>query len=126
TDIDQLESLAAAHGLICRLQPDSLGPAQALRPDMPDPAYHLADQQPAFRFGSGDFTQVNAEINQQMVNQALDWLAVQPGESVLDLFCGVGNFALPLAQSGAEVTGIEGSVEMVERAGSNARLNGLM
>lgn len=124
-DIDQLQALAAAHGLTCRLQPDSLGPAQALQPDMPDPAYRLADQQLEFRFSAGDFTQVNAEVNQQMVNQALEWLAVQPGESVLDLFCGVGNFALPLAQSGAEVTGIEGSAEMVERAGSNAQLNGL-
>lgn len=124
-DIDQLQALAAAHGLACRLQPDSLGPAQALQPDTPDPAYRLADQQLEFRFAAGDFTQVNAEINQQMVNQALEWLAVQPGEKVLDLFCGVGNFALPLAQSGAVVTGIEGSTEMVARAGSNARLNGL-
>ena len=60
-----------------------------------------------------------------MVNQALDWLALQPGERVLDLFCGVGNFALPMARTGALVTGVEGSAEMVERAGSNARLNEL-
>src|SRR5690554_7487476 len=60
-----------------------------------------------------------------MVNQALDWLAIQPGERVLDLFCGVGNFSLPLARAGALVTGVEGSAEMVERAAANARLNGL-
>src|SRR5690606_24307958 len=62
---------------------------------------------------------------QQMVNQALDWLDVRPGERVLDLFCGVGNFTLPLARAGALVTGVEGSAEMVERAAANARLNGL-
>src|SRR5690554_7515308 len=60
-----------------------------------------------------------------MVNQALDWFAIQPGERVLDLFCGVGNFSLPLARAGALVTGVEGSAELVERAAANARLNGL-
>ena len=124
-DIDRLHGLATAHGLVCRLQPEAAGPAQALQADAPEPAYRLADQQLTFRFAAGDFTQVNAEINQQMVNQALDWLALQPGERVLDLFCGVGNFALPMARTGALVTGVEGSAEMVERAGSNARLNEL-
>lgn len=124
-DIDRLHGLAAAHGLVCRLQPEAAGPAQALQADAPEPAYRLAEQQLTFRFAAGDFTQVNAEINQQMVNQALDWLALQPGERVLDLFCGVGNFALPMACMGALVTGVEGSAEMVERAGSNARLNEL-
>ena len=124
-DIDRLHGLATAHGLVCRLQPEAVGPAQALQADAPEPAYRLADQQLTFRFAAGDFTQVNAEINQQMVNQALDWLALQPGERVLDLFCGVGNFALPMARTGALVTGVEGSAEMVERAGSNARLNEL-
>ncbi len=73
----------------------------------------------------GDFVQVNAAINAQMVSQALEWLAPQADERVLDLFCGLGNFALPLAQRCAEVVGVEGVSAMVERAASNARANGL-
>src|SRR5690606_34420714 len=105
--------------------PEAAGPSQALSADAPEPAYRLADQDLTFRFAAGDFTQVNAALNQQMVNQALAWLAPQPGERVLDLFCGVGNFALPMAQVGALVTGIEGSADMVARAADNARINNL-
>lgn len=60
-----------------------------------------------------------------MVAQALDWLGVQPGERVLDLFCGLGNFALPLARQAAEVVAVEGVAAMVQRAADNARHNGL-
>lgn len=73
----------------------------------------------------GDFVQVNAAINTQMVAQALDWLAPHTDERVLDLFCGLGNFALPLAQRCAEVVGVEGVTAMVERAAANAAANGL-
>ena len=90
-----------------------------------EPAYRLADQQLELGFAPGDFTQVNPQMNQAMVNQALDWLAPESGEAVLDLYCGVGNFALALARAGAKVTGIEGSVEMVARATDNARKNDL-
>lgn len=90
-----------------------------------EPAYRLADQQLELGFAPGHFTQVNPQMNQAMVNQALDWLAPASGEAVLDLFCGVGNFALALAHAGAKVTGIEGSVEMVARATDNARKNDL-
>ena len=124
-DHERLHGLAARHGLVCRLQPEAAGPSQALSADAPEPAYRLADQDLTFRFAAGDFTQVNAALNQQMVNQALAWLAPQPGERVLDLFCGVGNFALPMAQVGALVTGIEGSADMVARAADNARINNL-
>ncbi|WVM87879.1 methyltransferase domain-containing protein [Halopseudomonas pachastrellae] len=90
-----------------------------------EPAYRLTDQQLELGFAPGDFTQVNPQMNQAMVNQALDWLAPASGEAVLDLFCGVGNFALALARAGAKVTGIEGSAEMVARATDNARKNDL-
>ena len=90
-----------------------------------EPSYRLADQQLELGFAPGDFTQVNPQMNQAMVNQALDWLAPASGEAVLDLFCGVGNFALALARAGAKVTGIEGSVEMVARATDNTRKNDL-
>lgn len=125
SDQQRLQALARRHGVACYLQSGSDATLWALTDEAAAPAYHLADQRLELQFAAGDFTQVNAVINQQMVNQALEWLAVQPGEQVLDLFCGVGNFTLPLAGAGAKVTGIEGSSEMVERAESNARLNHL-
>ncbi len=70
-----------------------------------------------------DFIQVNAEINRLMVRQALDWLAPQQDENILDLFCGLGNFSLPLAKRCQHVIGVEGVSEMVQRASKNARLN---
>ncbi len=73
----------------------------------------------------GDFVQVNAAVNEAMVAQALQWLAPQHDERVLDLFCGLGNFALPLAQQSREVVAVEGVQAMVERAAQNARSNGL-
>ncbi|WP_019340251.1 23S rRNA (uracil(1939)-C(5))-methyltransferase RlmD [Stutzerimonas stutzeri] len=73
----------------------------------------------------GDFVQVNAPVNEAMVAQALDWLAPEAGERVLDLFCGLGNFSLPLARLGAQVVAVEGVGEMVERARTNAEHNGL-
>jgi 23S rRNA (uracil1939-C5)-methyltransferase len=78
-----------------------------------------------FVFEPLDFIQVNGGINQQMVMRALDLLDVQEGDTLLDLFCGLGNFTLPLATRAGHVTGIEGSGEMVGRARENARLNGL-
>ncbi|MFV3328017.1 23S rRNA (uracil(1939)-C(5))-methyltransferase RlmD [Pseudomonas sp. NY15372] len=71
----------------------------------------------------GDFVQVNAQVNTAMIEQALAWLAPQPEERVLDLFCGLGNFALPLARQAREVVAVEGVQAMVERAAANAQAN---
>ncbi|MBF8756810.1 23S rRNA (uracil(1939)-C(5))-methyltransferase RlmD [Pseudomonas guariconensis] len=71
----------------------------------------------------GDFVQVNAQVNTLMIEQALAWLAPEPEERVLDLFCGLGNFALPLAGQAREVVAVEGVQAMVERAEANARSN---
>lgn len=129
-DLQALKVLADQHGGSCWLQPGEpstlhgpIGSDPGLNQELP--AYHLPDQGLRFEFMPGDFIQVNARINQMMVNQALKWLAIQPGEQVLDLFCGVGNFALPLAHAGAQVTAVEGSVEMVQRAQKNAQNNQL-
>lgn len=73
----------------------------------------------------GDFVQVNAPVNEAMVAQALEWLAPRADERVLDLFCGLGNFALPLARRVREVVAVEGVQAMVERAAQNAASNGL-
>lgn len=71
----------------------------------------------------GDFVQVNAQVNTAMIEQALAWLAPQADERVLDLFCGLGNFALPLAHKAREVVAVEGVQAMVDRAAANARDN---
>lgn len=72
-----------------------------------------------------DFTQVNAQINRQMIARALDWLALTPEDRVLDLFCGLGNFTLPMAALAGSVVGVEGDVAMVQRGIENAKRNGL-
>jgi 23S rRNA (uracil1939-C5)-methyltransferase len=76
-------------------------------------------------FHPQDFTQVNAEINLQMLKSALALLDLTSEDHVLDLFCGLGNFSLPIASYAKQVTGIEGSQTMVERAQYNAQQNGL-
>lgn len=87
--------------------------------------YRLDDFGIDLAFTVGSFTQVNAALNNLMVRRALDMLAPAKGERIADLFCGSGNFSLPLALSGAEVTGIEGLPALTSRARANARRNNL-
>lgn len=96
-------------------------------PDQPDTAlgYALAAENLVIDCRPGDFVQVNADINQQMLARALDWLDVQPHERVLDLFCGLGNFSLPLARRAAEVVAVEGIAAMAERGQASAVRQGL-
>ena len=74
-------------------------------------------------FNVRDFIQVNAELNRTMVKTALDWLDLPPQDHVLDLFCGMGNFTLPLSRRVKSAVGIEGVLEMVHKAQSNAERN---
>lgn len=96
-------------------------------PDEPEAAlsYQLEPWSLTIVYRPGDFVQVNASVNEAMIAQALDWLAPEPNERVLDLFCGLGNFALPLAQHVHAVVGVEGVSVMAERASENAQANGL-
>lgn len=90
--------------------------------------YHLPHFDITFEFSPLDFTQVNLSVNRKMTKLACDLLDLQKGERVLDLFCGLGNFSLPLAKLVGEtgfVIGVEGSIEMTERAKMNAIANGL-
>ena len=125
-DLDRLRGFAEAQGLTLYLQaggPDTVTP---LVPAVPPPlTYVLPEFKLTFAFEPLDFTQVNSEINQKMVTQALGLLAPTPGMKVLDLFCGLGNFTLPLARLGADVRGFEGSEALVARAKANADRNGL-
>ncbi|MHB8850795.1 MAG: methyltransferase domain-containing protein, partial [Acidithiobacillus ferriphilus] len=77
------------------------------------------------RFDPLVFTQVNQAVNQVMVRRAMALLQPQPGEQILDLFCGLGNFTLPIARLGARVLGIEGDARLVALATENAAANGL-
>lgn len=100
--------------------------AEPVDPDRPSDAYYrLPEEDLVLRFAAGDFIQANATVNRALVARAMELLAPEPGHTVLDLYCGIGNFSLPAAFRGAAVTGIEGDAALVERAAANARANGL-
>ncbi|WP_298190226.1 23S rRNA (uracil(1939)-C(5))-methyltransferase RlmD [uncultured Pseudomonas sp.] len=99
-------------------EPQPFNPAHEL-------SYRLEAYNLSLAYRPGDFVQVNQSVNDAMIAQALDWLAPQADERVLDLFCGLGNFALPLAQRVRELIAVEGVQAMVERAALNAETNGL-
>lgn len=85
--------------------------------------YQLQDLN--YQFPTTGFIQVNADINRQMIAKALDWLSLESHHQVLDLFCGVGNFTLPIAQKVQQVVGIEGDADLVDTAKRNSVQNGL-
>ncbi len=124
-DLGRLRAFAADHGVQWWLQPK--GPETVHRLDETGPAldYALPEYGIRMPFKPTDFTQVNAQINRVLVDRAVRLLDAQPGDRVLDWFCGLGNFTLPLARRAREVTGLEGSETLVQRARENAALNGL-
>lgn len=99
--------------------------AQPYYPLGPQLHYLLPEFGITMPFKPVDFTQVNHHINRVLVSRALRLLEVQAGERVADLFCGLGNFTLPLATQAADVVGIEGSTALTERAMANAQSNGV-
>ena len=125
-DESLLRDFADRHAVVFYLQPQ--GPATAYRfypLDGPQLSYQLPDFAVEHAFSPTEFTQVNHAINRVLVRRALALLAPQAGERVADMFCGLGNFTLPIARSGARVLGVEGSAELVRRATENAAANGL-
>ena len=93
--------------------------------DAPDLTYTLPEFGLELNFRPTEFTQVNHQVNRLMVKRAVDLLDPQPAETIADLFCGLGNFSLPIAQRGANVIGVEGSEALTTRAMENAIRNGL-
>ncbi len=85
--------------------------------------YSLPEFDLIYPFKPNEFTQVNPQINQQMVNRAMQLLQPKAGEKIADFFCGIGNFTLPIARSGASVLGLEGLENLVDRANESASLN---
>ncbi len=124
-DTDRLGEFARATGLGIYLQPAGPDSVSLLEPAGFQLEYALQPLDLHFRFGPLDFVQVNGVLNQQMVMRALELLEPRAEDHILDLFCGMGNFTLPLACAAGRVTGLEGSAGMVERARDNAQRNGL-
>ena len=125
-DEDALRAFADAHHIQFWLQtkgPESIVPFHPL--DAPELAYSLPEFNVTMPFAPSEFTQVNSALNRVMISRAIRLLDPQPGERIADLFCGLGNFTLPIARIGAQVLGIEGSDALVKRAQQNAVSNGL-
>lgn len=123
-DLAALVQLASGTGSHIWLEPNGNFGLTDLAGQPCDPRLEYSIEGLALGFHPQDFTQVNPQVNQQMVAQALELLALKPNDRVLDLFCGIGNFTLPIAQQCAEVVGIEAVESMVLRGRENAeRLN---
>ncbi len=123
-DEAELLSFAATHDVDLWLQTGGLATAAPLGASRPL-RYRLDADDVTLDFRPLDFIQVNGDLNARMVSLALEWLAAGPDDSVLDLFCGLGNFTLPIARRAGHVHGVEGEAGLIERARANAAANGL-
>lgn len=124
-DRTRLRAFAARYGVCWWLQPKGPDTAHPLDDDSPALTYTLPEFGIEMHYRPTDFTQVNHSINRLMVHRAVDLLDARDDERVIDWFCGLGNFTLPIATRAAQVLGIEGSEPLVTRSRENARLNGL-
>jgi 23S rRNA (uracil1939-C5)-methyltransferase len=124
-DQQRLLDFGRSHGVQWWLQPKGPDTVQLLDEGGPELAYALPEFGVTMPFKPTDFTQVNPHINRVLVHRAVSLLDVQRDERVIDWFCGLGNFTLPLATRAREVLGIEGSETLVQRARDNARRNGI-
>jgi len=124
-DLQRLREFAAQHGVQWWLQPKGPDTVHVLDAGGPQLAYSLPEFGITMPFKPTDFTQVNHHINRVLVSRALRLLDAAPDERVIDWFCGLGNFTLPIATQAREVLGIEGSETLVARSRENAALNGL-
>jgi len=120
-----IRSFADRHGISIWLQPGGPDSAHPFHPAESELHYELPEFGLELAFKPTEFTQVNHGVNRILVARAVRLLDPQPGERIADLFCGLGNFSLPLATRGAQVIGFEGSGDLVERARQNAALNKL-
>jgi 23S rRNA (uracil1939-C5)-methyltransferase len=125
-DIVKLGTFAEQHGFHIYLQPKGPDTIHLLWPEQSQLFYAIPGFNVRLQFRPSDFTQVNRDLNQQMVKRAIELLELQPKDRVLDLFCGLGNFTLPIATQVDSVIGVEGEANLVVRARDNASLNGLV
>ncbi len=126
SDAVRVRAFAEKHGIQVweqRKGPDTVRPFWPL--DAPELSYSLPEFDLVMPFQPTEFTQVNTALNRSLVSRAMRLLQPKLGERIGDMFCGLGNFTLPIARLGAQVLGIEGSAELVARAKQNALRNGL-
>ena len=124
-DLALLRDFGARYGVEWWLQPKGPDTVKRLDGAASTLAYRLPEFGIDMAFRPTDFTQVNQSINSALVSRAVRLLSPEPHERVIDWFCGLGNFTLPLATRAANVLGIEGSAALIERAGEAAMSNGL-
>jgi len=120
-----LAAFGREHGFAIFLQPKGPDSVQPLEGQAPALSFRLPQWDVTLAFEPLDFIQVNARLNDIMIARTLEMLDLQPQHRVLDLFCGLGNFTLPLARKAREVVGVEGDAGLVARARANAQRNGL-
>lgn len=122
---ERLRRFATESGVDVHLQPGGLDTVAPLAGPVAPLSYRLPAFDVTIEFRPTDFIQVNGALNERIVAQTVDLLDPRPAEAVVDLFCGLGNFTLPLARRAGRVTGVEGDAGLVSRARANARLNGI-
>jgi 23S rRNA (uracil1939-C5)-methyltransferase len=121
-----LSDFCQSHSLVCYLQAGKPDALELLYPEKVEALfYELPEQNVKIEFQPSDFTQVNPEINKRMVSNAIEFLALDETDIVLDLFSGLGNFSLAMARRCKQVTAVEGSLVMVKKARDNAELNNI-
>ena len=126
-DLLKLEALYTQFSWVVFLQPKGLDSIHQIFPsEKIQLSYSVMGKTPIrIPFQPGDFTQVNFSLNVKMIRQALDLLNPQPTDTILDLFCGLGNFSLPIAQYAGKVIAVEGEETMLNRARENAKNQGI-
>jgi len=123
-DCGKLTAFALQHGVQIFLQRGGLDSVSPLQPGYPPLTYTVDEGRVVIEFGPVDFIQVNRDVNASMVAAAMDLLAPGATDEVLDLFCGLGNFTLPVARRARRVVGVEGDAALLQRARANAARNG--
>ena len=122
-DVEKLIAFAQKHVFTVYLQPGNPQTMQLLWPATSRLSYTLTGFGIEIEFQPADFTQVNSSVNTQMVARAIELLELEPSDNVLDLFCGLGNFTLPVSRYVKHVTGVEGDESLLQRARINADIN---
>ena len=125
SDIDKIAAFGAAQGVQIFLQTGGLDTVRPLHSGYPPLSYAVDEGRVVIEFGPVDFIQVNREVNDSMVSAAMELLMPTQDDTVLDLFCGLGNFTLPLARRAKRVVGVEGDLGLVAKAAANAGRNGI-
>lgn len=126
SDREKLLSFGLSNSFWIILQGSTIDKLEWLLPEVPTELfYRLTNENLIFYFHPAHFTQVNPTMNQKLVHRALALLNPQSNETILDLFCGLGNFSLPIAKRAKSVVGVEGSQAMVKQAEYNAKKNSI-